>query len=189
MGAIAVAESDPNVIYVGMGEGPLRGQVSSDGDGVYKSTDGGDNHDLWIHPQLNDWMINGNDGTLIYAGANMNQITEYDRRSGQTRNIMAIPVQGLGLDTKDLRYRFNWNAPIVTSPHDYKTLYHAAQLVLKSTDGGASWEEISPDLTRDEEDKHGAGGGPIMGEAAGGSSTTTRSLTWWNLLTKPAPSG
>ena len=134
-------------------------------------------------------MINGNDGTLIYAGANMNQITEYNRRSGQTRNIMAIPVQGLGLDTKDLRYRFNWNAPIVTSPHDYKTLYHAAQLVLKSTDGGASWEEISPDLTRDEENRHGAGGGPIMGEAAGGSSTTTRSLTWWNLLTKPAPSG
>ncbi len=232
---------------------------------MLRSTDGGkgfenvptphgDNHDLWIHPQLNDWMINGNDGganvsfnggrtwgpqdnqptaqfyrvttdnrfpywvygcqqdttgcaavpsrtsgsgiarqdwhtvgggesgfvafdpddpTLIYAGANMNQITEYDRRSGQARNVMAIPVQGLGLDTKDLRYRFNWNAPIVASPPDYKTIYHAAQLVLKSTDGGQSWAEISPDLTRNEEDKHRAGGGPVMGEAAGGEYYNT----------------
>ncbi len=243
---------DPDTVYV-LNMQMLR---STDGGKSFENvpTPHSDNHDLWIHPQHNDWMINGNDGganvtfnggrtwgpqdnqptaqfyrvttdnrfpywvygcqqdttgcaavpsrtsgtgiarqdwhtvgggesgfvafdpddpTLIYAGANMNQITEYDRRSGQARNIMAIPVQGLGLDTKDLRYRFNWNAPIVASPHDYKTIYHAAQLVLRSTDGGASWEEISPDLTRNEEAKHGAGGGPIMGEAAGGEYYNT----------------
>lgn len=41
VGAIAVSESDPNVVYVGMGEAPVRGVMTSHGDGVYKSTDGG----------------------------------------------------------------------------------------------------------------------------------------------------
>jgi photosystem II stability/assembly factor-like uncharacterized protein len=113
------------------------------------------------------------DPTLIYAGANMNQITEYDARSEQVRNIMAYPIQGLGLDARDLRYRFNWNAPISVSTHDPKVIYHAAQTVLKSQDRGWHWVSISPDLTRNQDEKHGSGGGPIMGEAAGGEYYNT----------------
>ena len=45
-------------------------------------------------------------------------------------------------------YRWNWDAPLVISNHDNKTLYFAANRVFKSTDRGNSWETISPDLTR-----------------------------------------
>ena len=67
-----------------------------------------------------------------------------------------------------MKYRFNWNAPIAASPHDRRTIYHAANHLLKSLDRGRSWSEISPDLTRDEDEKQGPGGGPITNEGAGG---------------------
>ncbi len=110
---------------------------------------------------------------FVYAGANLNVITEFDHQTRQTRNIMAYPEQGLGRDGKDLRYRFNWNAPILVSPHDPEILYHASNIVLRSKDRGQSWAEISPDLTRNETKKHGSGGGPITGEAAGGEYYNT----------------
>ena len=110
---------------------------------------------------------------LIYAGANMNWITEYDHHSKQIRNIMAYPEQGLGRDARDLRYRFNWNAPILVSKHNPKVIYHAANVLLRSENRGQTWEEVSPDLTRNEKDKQGPGGGPITGEGAGGEYYNT----------------
>ena len=56
----------------------------------------------------------------------------------------------MGQAPKDLKYRFQWNAPIVVSPHDPNTLYHAAQVLLRTRNEGQSWEEISPDLTRND---------------------------------------
>ncbi len=72
-----------------------------------------------------------------------------------------------------MQYRYNWNAPIITSPHDRKTIYHGGNVVFKSTDEGQSWSVISPDLTRDEKDKHGLGGKPFTNEAAGGEIYNT----------------
>jgi len=62
------------------------------------------------------------------------------------------------------KYRFNWNAPIVVSQHDSDVIYHAANVLLKSTDRGYSWQAVSPDLTRNEPDKHGKGAGPYTNE-------------------------
>jgi hypothetical protein len=67
-----------------------------------------------------------------------------------------------------MKYRFNWSAPIVVSQFDPNTIYHGANVLLRSRDRGRSWEEISPDLTRAQDDKLGYGGGPITNEGAGG---------------------
>ena len=61
----------------------------------------------------------------------------------------------------DLKYRFQWTAPIVISPHDPNVIYHGAQVVLKTADRGYHWQEISPDLTRNEKRTQQSSGGPI----------------------------
>lgn len=113
------------------------------------------------------------DPRLVYGGSYQGNISVYDHATGMTKDIMAHPVIGLGSTPKDMKYRFNWNAPILVSKHDKKTIYHAANLVLKSADGGFSWAEISPDLTRDDSTKQGPGGGPFINEAAGGENYNT----------------
>jgi len=104
---------------------------------------------------------------LVYAGCYQGIISEYDHHIQQSRSVMAYPFLGLGSDAIDQKYRFNWNAPIVVSPHNTNVIYHAANVLLKSEDRGLSWTEISPDLTRNEAEKQGKGGAPITNEAAG----------------------
>ncbi len=108
------------------------------------------------------------DPRYIYGGCYQGLLDEYDMVTGQTRDIMAYPYLGLGSTPSEVRYRFNWNAPVVVSTHDPATIYHAGNHVLQSTDRGTSWQEISPDLTRDEENRQGPGGAPITNEGAGG---------------------
>jgi hypothetical protein len=84
------------------------------------------------------------------------------------RAIEAYPYVAAFRPGRELRYRFNWNAPVLVSSHDPEVIYHPAQVVLKSTDRGQSWTAISPDLTRNDLQKQGTTGGPIMIEGAGG---------------------
>jgi hypothetical protein len=72
-----------------------------------------------------------------------------------------------------MKYRFNWNAPLINSPHDAKTLYHAANVLFKSTNGGINWQVISPDLTRNDTTKQDISGGPLTNEGAGGENYNT----------------
>jgi photosystem II stability/assembly factor-like uncharacterized protein/DNA-binding FrmR family transcriptional regulator len=108
------------------------------------------------------------DPTLIYGGCYQGIIDEYNHDTKEVRNIMAYPYLGLGTNPEDQKYRFNWNAPIVASPHDPSIIYHAGNKLLKTTDRGVSWEEISPDLTKNVQENLNEGGGPITNEAAGG---------------------
>src|SRR4030095_8914009 len=62
------------------------------------------------------------------------------------------------------KYRFNWNAPIVNSPHDGKTLFFGGNVVFKSTDFGKTWEQISTDLTTNDPEKQKDAGGPVAFE-------------------------
>ncbi len=98
----------------------------------------------------------------------MGLISEWDARTQQERNVMAYPMLPAAMASRDMKYRFNWNAPILTSRHDPKVVYHAANVVLRSADRGVSWDEASPDLTRDDDEKQGPGGSPITNEGAGG---------------------
>ncbi|HET6862527.1 MAG TPA: hypothetical protein VFH91_05750 [Pyrinomonadaceae bacterium] len=90
-------------------------------------------------------------------------------------NVMAAPIQYLGMDAKDIKYRFNWNSPIIWSKHEPNTFYHGAQYLLKTSDMGKTWKEASPDLTRNEKEKQGKGGGPYTNEAVGAENYGTLS--------------
>jgi Sortilin, neurotensin receptor 3, len=105
---------------------------------------------------------------LIYAGCYMGQITEWNARTRQERSVMAYPELPAALESRQMKYRFNWNAPIVASTHDPRVIYHAGNVLLRTSNRGVSWEEASPDLTTDDDEKQGKGGGPITNEGAGG---------------------
>ena len=62
------------------------------------------------------------------------------------------------------KYRFNWNTPIVLSPHDGNTVYFAGNVVFRSTDFGKTWEKISPDLTTNDPERQKDAGGPVAVE-------------------------
>ncbi|MEZ4984757.1 MAG: glycosyl hydrolase [Saprospiraceae bacterium] len=117
--------------------------------------------------------LDPNDPQFIYGGSYQGNIEEYIHQTGETKDIMAYPIVGLATLPRDMKYRFNWNAPIVASPQDPRVLYHAAQKVLRSRDRGLSWQEISPDLTRNEPEKQGPGGIPFINEGAGGENYNT----------------
>jgi photosystem II stability/assembly factor-like uncharacterized protein len=107
------------------------------------------------------------DPRLVYSGSYQGNIAVFDDRSKAIKDIMAYPVMTLGADPREMRRRFNWNAPIVAHPLQPTTIYHAANVVLRTRDGGMSWKTISPDLTRDDKEKQGRGGGPYTNEGAG----------------------
>jgi photosystem II stability/assembly factor-like uncharacterized protein len=98
---------------------------------------------------------------IVYAGSYDGLITRQDHRTGQMRDINAWPDNTMGYGVEAMKYRFQWSYPIAFSPHDPKTLYIGAQVLLKSTNEGQSWEAMSPDLTRNDKSKMGTSGGPI----------------------------
>jgi len=108
----------------------------------------------WIAPDPKNSQI-------VYAGSYDGLITRQDHRTGQSRNINAWPDNTMGYGVEAMKYRFQWSYPIAFSPHDPKTLYIGAQVLLKTTNEGQSWEPISPDLTRNYKSKMGTSGGPI----------------------------
>ena len=113
------------------------------------------------------------DPKYVLGGSYQGTIGVLDVRAKADTNIMAAPNQYLGMDARDIKYRFNWNAPIIWSKHEPNTYYHGAQVLLKTSDMGRTWKEVSPDLTRNEKDKQGKGGGPFTNEAVGAENYGT----------------
>lgn len=109
----------------------------------------------------------------VYGGCYQGNISLLDTKTNVSRDIMQYPYLGLGSTPVDLKYRFNWNAPIIASIHDSKTIYHAGNVLFKTTDMGTNWEAISGDLTQNDKKQQIQGGGPITNEGAGGENYNT----------------
>lgn len=109
----------------------------------------------------------------VLGGSYQGTIEVIDNEASAGTNIMAAPIQYLGMDAKDMKYRYNWNAPIIWSKHEPNTFYHGSQYLLKTSDMGKTWKEVSPDLTRNEKEKQGKGGGPYTNEAVGAENYGT----------------
>ncbi|HVL15771.1 MAG TPA: sialidase family protein, partial [Gemmata sp.] len=107
------------------------------------------------------------DPDVVYAGEYGGIMTRYDHRTGQARNITVNQFNPSGIDPAKMKYRFQWTAPIVVSRHDPKTVYHAANVLFRTRDGGQTWEPVSKDLTRDDKQKQQWSGGPITGDNTG----------------------
>lgn len=109
----------------------------------------------------------------MMGGSYLGTIELLDMESKLSTNVMAAPIQYLGRDARDMKYLYNWNAPIIWSEHEPGTFYHGAQLVLRTRDNGMTWKEISPDLTRNQDELQGKGGGPYTNEAVGAENYGT----------------
>ncbi len=114
----------------------------------------------YIAPDPSDPMI-------VYAGSYGGDISRYDHRTGETQEVTPWPVNPIGWAAADLKHRFQWTEPIAFSPYDAKTLYFASEVLFKTTNGGMSWDIISPDLTRNDKSKQQSSGGPITKDNTG----------------------
>ena len=108
----------------------------------------------------------------LMGGSYQGTIELLDLQNREGKGVMTVPIQYLALQAKDMKYRFNWNAPIIYSKRE-KAYYHAGNVVLKTTDLGKTWVENSPDLTRKDPAKLGLGGAPYTNEGAGGENYAT----------------
>ncbi len=114
-----------------------------------------------------------NNPRYVMGGSYLGTIDVLDSQTKSGTNVMAAPIQYLGRAARDMKYLYNWNAPIIRSMHEPATFYHGAQLVLRTRDMGVTWEEVSPDLTRNNDAKQGFGGGPYTIEAVGAENYGT----------------
>ena len=129
-----------------------------------RTTDGGITTSDWfdVGGGESGWVApSPKDSEIVYAGSYGGLITRYDHHTGQLRDINPYPNNPMGAGADVLKYRFQWNFPLVFSPHDPNTLYTAANVLFKSSNEGQSWNVISPDLTRNDKSKQGSSGGPI----------------------------
>lgn len=110
---------------------------------------------------------------LIYAGTYIGVITRKELDKGHQKDIVAYPQMHDGTAPRDIRYRFQWNAPIRISPHDPNIVYHCSQFVHRTKDGGQTWEIISPDLTTNKDEYHNIPGEPIQHDHTGVELYTT----------------
>ena len=86
-----------------------------------------------------------------------------DSRYGNVQTIHPFPkiVGSAGDAIEEHKYRFNWDSPIIISPHNPETVYFGGNVVFKSNNRGKSWEVISPDLTTNDKSKQRSSGGTI----------------------------
>ncbi len=115
---------------------------------------GGPSRTTNVHGITNrDWFVTrGGDGfqtqvdpkdpNILYAQSQYGGLVRYDKRSGEKVFIQPQPGKG------EEPLRWNWNSPLIISPHSHTRLYFAANRIFRSDDRGDSWKAISPDLTR-----------------------------------------
>jgi photosystem II stability/assembly factor-like uncharacterized protein len=110
--------------------------------------------------------VDPRDSQIVYAGSYFGYISRLDRRTNQVQNVQQWPLDPDGHNAAAQKYRYTWTMPIVISPNDPNILYHSAQVLFRSMDGGHSWQTISPDLTRNDKSKQQDSGGPITKDQA-----------------------
>ncbi|NNM33728.1 MAG: hypothetical protein HKO53_11715, partial [Gemmatimonadetes bacterium] len=181
-------------------------QISADMNDPYTVCGGLQDNDAWCGPGrtqtlagslLNYWsevigpgdgmyvQFDPRDSNVIYANQQGGNLFKVDRVTGEARSIQPYPVPRGGAAAGDHPYRFNWNAPIHISPHEPGTVYFGGNVVFRTTDGGQTWEEISPDLTRADPEKLGPSGGPITPD----NTTAETHATLYTLAESPVQAG
>ena len=119
------------------------------------------------------------DPDVVYVESQDGNVQRLHRASGQRRIIRPEPPAGE-------KYRFNWNSPIVVSPHDNKTVYYGGNRVFGSRDRGDNWTIVSPDLTSSDNVKRDAT--PIFGKPAKELLSRNDGVVHWGTITTLAES-
>ncbi|CAN5605923.1 hypothetical protein BH23CHL2_BH23CHL2_26390 [soil metagenome] len=117
--------------------------------------------------------VKPDDPDIIYAGSYGGLLTEYNARTRLVKPVNVWPEMTLGSAGAEMRWRFQWTSPTVFSPHDPNVLYHGGNVIFRSNNGGHSWKQISPDLTRADPETMIASGGPITKDNTGAETYAT----------------
>ena len=110
----------------------------------------------FVVPDPRDWHV-------IYSNSE-GYIVRYDKNKEDGQDVSVWPMDNAGHGAVDLTHRFQWVAPLLLSPHNPDVLYTGAECVFKSTDHGLTWNQISPDLTRNDKSKQQPSGGPLTND-------------------------
>jgi photosystem II stability/assembly factor-like uncharacterized protein len=110
------------------------------------------------------YAINHPDDPELYlTESQAGNIVRTDMRNREQQSVDPYAGNNGGA-AETQKYRFNWNSPIIPSPHDKNTVYLGGNVIFKSTDFGKSWAKISEDLTTNDKTKQKEAGGPIAME-------------------------
>jgi photosystem II stability/assembly factor-like uncharacterized protein len=139
----------------GVWTGPTRTRGASIWSSDWRFIQNGDGYYAVSHPDDPDWFLSDYQAGGIQA----TNLRTYEQReaSPQVKRMDGYPADSNSV-------RFNWNAPIVQSPHDRKIVYFAGNIVYRSADWGRTWTAISADLSKNEKSRQGDAGGPVLKE-------------------------
>ena len=118
----------------------------------WEPTAGGESAHIAVDPENND---------IVYGGSYDGFLTRVNHKTGTVRAINVWPDNPMGHGAEGMKYRFQWNFPIIFSKHNPNRLYTFSQHVHVTENEGQSWKIISPDLTRNDPEKQKSSGGPI----------------------------
>ena len=117
------------------------------------------------------FAIDPKDPDIIFASGSYGIVQRWDKRVSLSQDVSPWPVPVFGTEISQRRYRDPWTPPLVFSPVDKTSLYLGTQFVMRTTDGGLHWKEISPDLTGGTTSVHAsavaAKGNPSAGNSVG----------------------
>jgi photosystem II stability/assembly factor-like uncharacterized protein len=119
------------------------------------------------------YVMNHQDDPDLYLSESQGgNVVRTDMRTREQQ--LVVPYMGDdGGPAESAKYRFNWNSPLLPSPHGKNTVYITGNVVFKSTDFGKTWTAISPDLTTNDREKQRSAGGPVAFENTGAEYHTT----------------
>jgi len=129
-----------------------RSEGSSISEDDWEDTAGGESAHIVVDPENDD---------IVYGGSYGGFLTRVNHKTGTVRAINVWPDNPMGHGAEGMKYRFQWNFPIMFSKHNPKRLYTFSQHVHVTENEGQSWKIISPDLTRNDPEKLKSSGGPI----------------------------
>ncbi len=135
--------------------------------GWARNKEGGIVNEHWRMVSFGDGffcVIHERNPNLVISESQGGNILRTNLATGIQENISPQARRADGGPASELRYRFNWNTPIIPSPHDPDTVYVGGNVVFKSTDFGTTWVVISPDLTTNDPEKQKDAGGPVWVE-------------------------
>lgn len=145
----------------------------------WEPTAGGESAHIAVDPNNND---------IVYGGSYGAFLTRVNHKTNERRAINVWPDDPMGHGAEDMKYRFQWNFPILFSPNNPKKLYAASNHLHYTLNEGQTWEVMSPDLTRNDPKTLGPSGGPITKDNTGveyyatifavAESPTEKGLIW-----------
>ncbi len=144
---------------IGTAQGPSNSLMSSGiTQGMWYGVGGGEAGHISSDPK---------DPNVVYATEYSGQVTRYDHKTRHARPVSIYPFTGSGHGAEALKYRFQWTSPVLCSVHEPGVVWHAANVLFQTSDGGQKWKAVSGDLTRNDKSKMKWSGGPITGDNTG----------------------